>query len=170
MASSFQGLFENAGILFPAVESRTADYSKIYDENCHRIYSLSFWMTDNELVAEQLSTAVFLRVFSSTTEPRTEHIDRALITELREMMPLGTLKLNRSVSQETKSVYGNIKRVHLERAVVNTPATERLIFLLHDVDGYEHESIARLLGISEDESRFGLHQARVYIREMVSQM
>ena len=170
MASSFQGLFENAGIMFPAVESQSADYSKIYDENCHRIYSLSFWMTDNELAAEQLSTAIFLRAFSSSAEPRTEHIDRALINELRELMPVGTLTLNRSVSREDKSVYGNIKRVHLERAVVNTPATERLIFLLHDVDGYEHEKIARLLGISEDESRFGLHQARIYIREMVSQM
>jgi RNA polymerase sigma-70 factor (ECF subfamily) len=63
-----------------------------------------------------------------------------------------------------------MKRVHLERAVVQLPATEKLIFLFHDVEGYEHLSIARLLGISEDESKLGLHQARVFVREFVSRM
>jgi hypothetical protein len=38
------------------------------------------------------------------------------------------------------------------------------------VEGYNHASIARLLGMDEKESQFGLHQARVQIRELISQM
>jgi DNA-directed RNA polymerase specialized sigma24 family protein len=48
------------------------------------------------------------------------------------------------------------------------PHTERMIFCMHDGDGYDHARIARTLGIGEDESRHGLHQARLRIRELVS--
>jgi DNA-directed RNA polymerase specialized sigma24 family protein len=43
-----------------------------------------------------------------------------------------------------------------------------MIFCMHDGDAYDHARIARTLGISEDESRQGLHQARLRIRELVS--
>jgi len=168
--SSSLGVLSNLGILVPAAERRTAEYSTVYNEHCHRIYSLAFWMTDNELTAEQLSANVFLRAFSGNASPRTEQIDQAFLAEIREITTLGTLTLNCAVAPESRSVYGNIKRVHLERAVVQLPATERLIFLLHDVEGYQHQKIARLLGIDENEAQFGLHQARVQIRELVSQM
>lgn len=166
--SSNLGVMSNLGILIPAVESRTAEYSRIYNENCHRIYSLAFWMTDNELTAEQLAANVFLRAFARNASPTTDQIDLAFLAEIREITLVGTLTLNCSAS--STSIRGNMKRVHLERAVVQLPATEKLIFLLHDVEGYEHQKIARLLGMNEQESQFGLHQARILVRELVSQM
>ncbi|HZU30784.1 MAG TPA: sigma factor-like helix-turn-helix DNA-binding protein [Candidatus Angelobacter sp.] len=168
--SSSLGVMSNLGILIPAIESRTAKYSEIYNENCHRIYSLAFWMTDNELVAEELASNTFLRAFSFNSNPSTDQIDRAFLAEVSETTPIGSLTLNASVSAETKNIHGNMKRVHLERAVVQLPATEKLIFLLHDVEGYEHNKIAQLLGISVQESQIGLHQARVQVRELVSRM
>ena len=170
MSSSLSAI-SNLGLLIPAVASHTAKYDEIYSEHCHRIYSLAFWMTDNELTAEQLSGNVFLRAFAADSDaPRTEQIDLAFLAEIREMAAIGTLTLNSSVSAETKSVYGNVKRVHLERAIVQLPATEKLIFLLHDVEGYGHEKISRLLGMDFQESQFGLHQARVQMRELISRM
>jgi RNA polymerase sigma-70 factor (ECF subfamily) len=168
--SSSLGVISNLGLLIPAVETRTVQYDEIYSEHCHRIYSLAFWMTDNELTAEQLSANTFLRAFASSDAPRTEQIDLAFLAEIREMTAIGTLTLNCSASAETKSVYGNVKRVHLERAIVQLPATEKLIFLLHDVEGYGHEKISRLLGMEIQESQFGLHQARVQMRESISRM
>jgi len=168
--SSNLGVMSNLGILVPTIESRTAEYNRIYEENCHRIYSLAFWMTDNELTAEELASNVFLRAFAGTATPTTEQIDRAFLAEVRETTAVGTLTLSLSASVAITNIRGNIKRVHLERAVVQLPATEKLIFLLHDVEGYEHAKIARLLGIETQESQYGLHQARVLIRELVSQM
>lgn len=167
--SSSLGVMSNLGILIPAVESRTAEYEAIYNEHRHRIYSLAFWVTDNELTAEQMAANVFVRAFATSISPKTEHIDQAFLDTVREFAPVGTLSLNRRTSQ-AKNVFGNVKRVHLERAVVQLPATEKLIFLLHDVEGYDHQRIARLLGIDEKESQFGLHQARVEIRELISRM
>ena len=166
--SSSVSIIRNLGIL-AARETRTANYDAIYGEHCHRIYSLAFWMTDNELTAEQLSANTFLRAFALSAEPKTEQIDQAFLAEVRELTTIGTLTLNSSVSAEIKSV-GNVKRVHLERAVVELPATEKMIFLFHDVEGYTHEKIAHLLGLDVKESQFGLHQARLQMRELISRM
>src|SRR5437763_924730 len=125
-------VISNLGLLAPAVESRTAKYDEIYGEHCHRIYSLAFWMTDNELTAEELSGNTFLRAFASSASPGTEQIDQAFLAEVREITPVGMLTLNSVASAETKSIHGNVKRVHLERAVVQLPATEKIIFLMHD--------------------------------------
>src|SRR5437016_10650401 len=106
----------------------------VYEENRHRIYSLAFWMTDNEITAEEVSTRVFCRAFGSQGKLNADTIDRYLISELRELAPIGILSLENEVTP-TKSGGGNTKRIHLERAVVQIPATERLAFLLHDVRG-----------------------------------
>lgn len=168
--SSSLGVISNLGILAPAVERRTAQYDEIYQEHCHRVYSLAFWMTDNELTAEQLSGNTFLRAFALSATPGYEQIDQAFLAEIREITQLGALTLNSRVCPETKSVRGNVKRIHLERAVVQLPATEKLIFLLHDVESYTHERIAHLLGMEVQETQFGLHQARLQMRELVSRM
>lgn len=170
MASSFQGVMDNVLIFAPAAERRKAEYSEIYNAHCDRIYSLAFYITDNEMMAEQLASNTFLRAFAGSESPQAERIDQALLAEVREFTPVGVLTLDHSVSSESRNIRGNIKRVHLERAVVQLPATEKLIFLFHDVEGYEHSRIGRLLGISEEESRLGLHQARIKIRELVAEM
>jgi DNA-directed RNA polymerase specialized sigma24 family protein len=169
MASTLQSAINSLAAYIPLLESRQAQYSKIYEENSDRIYSLSFWMTDNELTAEKLSSCTFLRAFSRSHEPVREQIDRAFITELRELVPVGELTLNCD-AQPCESIRGNIKRIHLERAVVQLPATEKLIFLMHDVENYKHDRIARLLGITEEDSRMGLHQARMQIRQLIASM
>jgi len=168
--SSSLGVINNLGIFTPAVESRTAQYDEIYGEHCHRIYSLAFWMTDNELSAEQLAENTFLRAFALSPAPRTDQIDYAFLAEIRELTRVGELTLNCGAVTESTNVRGNVKRVHLERAVVQLPATEKLIFLLHDVEGYTHHRIARLIGVDVKESQFGLHQARLRVRELVSRM
>jgi len=176
MASSFPGVIRYAGVLAPAAESQRTFYRTFYNQHCHRIYSLAFWMTDNELVAEQLAQQTFLRTFSLNSYPEPEHLDQAFLAEVRELTPVGPLTLSVEVGSKRISESGfinsrkNVKRVHLERAVVQLPATERLIFLLFDVEGYEHERIGGLLGISANESRLALHQARLRIRELVTQI
>ncbi len=169
MASSFPEAIRHAGIFVPAREDRKTGYSKIYQQNCHRVYSLAFWITDNELAADQLAANTFLRAFAGARSPGTEEVDQAFLAEVRQLTPLGCLTLHHA-NPEVGRICGSIKRVHLERAVVQLPATERLIFLLHDVEGYEHQKIARLLGLTENESRSGLHQARLSIRQLVAQM
>lgn len=171
MASTLQGVMSNAAVFAPAAERETSfEYAEVYRENCDRIYSLAFYLTDNELAAEDLAANTFLRAFAGNGRPHVEQIDQAFLAEVRELTPVGVLTLNRAATSETRNIRSNIKRVHLERAVVQLPATEKLVFLFHDVDGYQHARIGQLLGISEEESTLALHQARIQVRDLVAQM
>jgi RNA polymerase sigma-70 factor, ECF subfamily len=153
----------------PAVLPRSVDSSNETCElNRHRVYALAFWMTDNELDAAQLMTHAFCRAFAKADTPTAEEIDRCLISELREYMPLGTLTLNCAPCERVLSVRRNTLRVDLERAVVQLPPTEKMIFLMHDVESYDHARIARTLALSDEESRLGLHQARLRMRQLLA--
>ena len=149
-------------------KERMESYQEIFARNQHRVYALAFWMTDNELEAEQVMERAFLRVFSITSAPTEEMIDCVLVEEIRQLVPVGVLTLQQGTCSEVLSVRRNVKRVDLERAVVKLPATERLIYLLHDGEGYEHRRIAFTLGITEDDSRLGLHQARLGLRTLLA--
>jgi RNA polymerase sigma-70 factor, ECF subfamily len=152
----------------PAVATRIETLKATYEEHQTRIYNLAFYLTDNELTAESISARVFSNVFSSNPTPSAEILDRALINELRQEMPIGTLTLEVPNATETANARRNVKRVVLERAVMTVPATERMIFMMHDVEGYDHSRIARTVGISTDESLNGLHQARLAVRREVA--
>ncbi len=167
--SSFPAV-SHAGVFIPGLKDQEAQFSQVYSENCHRIYSLAFWMTDNERTAEQVASNAFLHAFASGRAPNAEQIDQELLAEVRKIVAVDGLKLRCHGASLTTSLRRNVKRVHLERAVVQLPTTERLIFLLHDVEGYGHPRIARLLGISEDDCRLGLHQARLRVRELLARL
>jgi RNA polymerase sigma-70 factor (ECF subfamily) len=153
-----------------AVDSKVETYQQAYEENRHRVYAFSFWMTDNELAAEELLANSFRRAFAKSDAPNAMDIDRAFISEVRELTNVGVLTLNCGLVTEVSDVRSNVKRVHLERSVVQLPVTERLIYLMHDGEGYNHARIASLLGLDLEESRLGLHQARMRIRELVATM
>jgi len=141
---------------------------EIYEQNRHRVYSLAFLMTDSELVAEELMIQAFSRAFAESTEPSAEDIDRALLAELHEYIDFRPLSLQCAAADRVFSIRRNTRRVDLERAVVQLPATEKMIFLMHDVERYDHARIAGLLGITENDSCHGLHQARLRVRELLA--
>src|SRR5256885_8109506 len=172
MANTFQDakVLALAGCFSPAAAANLEAMQEAFEQNRHHVYSLSFWMTDNELSAEELMGATFRKAFKSTDAPTADAIDAALISELRQEMPIGPMTLDCAVCSEVKNVRENTLRVHLERAVVQLPATERMIFLLHDVEGYNHARIAKLIGLTENESQNGLHQARLRMRELLAAM
>ncbi len=143
-------------------------YSEVYKQNRHRIYALAFWLTDSELAAEELMTDTFCRAFAKSESPAPEDIDCALILEARRHMPFRALTLNCAPCEKVLCVRDNMLRIDLDRAVVRFPNTEKMIFLMHDVEHYDHARIARILGFTEDESHRGLHQARLRIRELLA--
>jgi RNA polymerase sigma-70 factor (ECF subfamily) len=60
-----------------------------------------------------------------------------------------------------------IDRIALERAIGQLPMGYRAVLVLHDVEGYEHEEIARMLGIRVGTSKSQLHKARLKMRKLL---
>ena len=62
---------------------------------------------------------------------------------------------------------GSIDRIRLQNAIESLPTGYRTIFVLHDVEGYEHNEIATLVGCSIGNSKSQLHKARMKLRELL---
>src|SRR5947207_1697175 len=106
MANTFQDakLDTLAGYFSSDATANLEAMQEIFEQNRHHIYSLSFWMTDNELSAEELMAATFRHAFSTSDAPSPDAIDAALISELREEMPVGRMTLDCAVCSEVKNV------------------------------------------------------------------
>jgi RNA polymerase sigma-70 factor (ECF subfamily) len=130
-------------------------------------------MTGNELEAEQILTDTFVRAFYAVEEPEGRDIDRALLKELRQRSAL-SLDDSQPPSlpapcQSDECVERNVKRTDLEEAIQYLPPTERLLFLLRDVEGYTPMSIAQLLEIPESRVHRGLFTARLRLRGILAE-
>jgi RNA polymerase sigma-70 factor (ECF subfamily) len=64
---------------------------------------------------------------------------------------------------------GSVDRVNLERAVQQLPPGYRSIFVLHDVQGYEHNEIATIMKCSIGNSKSQLHKARMRLRDLLQE-
>jgi RNA polymerase sigma-70 factor (ECF subfamily) len=66
------------------------------------------------------------------------------------------------------SVLGAVDRLDLERALAQLPAGCRTVFVLHDVEGFEHKEIGVMLGIADGTSKSQLHKARMRLRQTLA--
>jgi len=60
-----------------------------------------------------------------------------------------------------------VDRIALKKAIAELPNGYRNVFVLHDVEGYEHEEVARMMGISVGTSKSQLHKARLKLRGLL---
>jgi RNA polymerase sigma-70 factor (ECF subfamily) len=141
----------------------------IYDSHRHRAYSLAYYMTGDEVSAEDLLVRCFTRAFASRPEPDGGDVDRSLLAELRADGLLGEMELRGMPEVKAGSVGGgNLLRTDLEEALQELPASERLIFLLSDVEGYGAAKIAELTGHAEQDLRRAVMGVRLRLREAVA--
>jgi RNA polymerase sigma factor (sigma-70 family) len=75
--------------------------------------------------------------------------------------------VRREYGSKDERLTGSVDRIALTRAIRELPAGYRTIFLLHEVEGYEHQEIAELLDCSVGNSKSQLHKAKLRIRELL---
>jgi RNA polymerase sigma-70 factor (ECF subfamily) len=75
--------------------------------------------------------------------------------------------LKKDFGADDTALAGSIDRLQLQRAVNDLPPGYRTIFVLHDVEGYEHNEIAGLVGCSIGNSKSQLHKARMKLRDLL---
>jgi RNA polymerase sigma-70 factor (ECF subfamily) len=89
----------------------------------------------------------------------------SLVSMDEAMEPAPEGNPGRSFGAADLTLAGSIDRLALERAVGHLPAGYRLIFVLHDIEGYEHNEIASMLECSIGNSKSQLHKARLKLRD-----
>jgi RNA polymerase sigma-70 factor (ECF subfamily) len=90
------------------------------------------------------------------------------LDSLDEMMePTADQRPGRSFGAPDIALSGAIDRLTLQRAIDDLPPGYRLVFVLHDIEGFEHNEIASLLDCSTGNSKSQLHKARLKLREFL---
>ncbi|MBT9330977.1 RNA polymerase sigma factor [Paracidobacterium acidisoli] len=148
-----------------SLEQRQRD---IYESHRHRVFSLAFYMTGNEIEAESILTETFVAAFQTDPEPDCGMVDRALMERLRERYSLSDGQSWAMPAISDEGVSRNVRRTELEEAIQELPDTERLIFLLRDVECYSPSAIAELLKLSETNVRRALMAARIRLRQQLA--
>jgi RNA polymerase sigma-70 factor (ECF subfamily) len=154
-----------------SVEQQQRD---VYESHRHRTFSVAFYMTGNEIEAEEILTATFVKAFEKEEKPDGFAVDSALVGELGERFPLKQEEPRATVSQSAGPqgaglTQRNVLRSDLEAAVGQLPPNERLLFLLRDVEGYATAQIATLLEIPESQVLRGCFSARIRLRQVLAE-
>jgi RNA polymerase sigma-70 factor (ECF subfamily) len=152
-----------------AKQSLEQQQRDIYESHRHRTFSLAFYMTGNEIEAEEILATTFIRAFQQNEQPDGFAVDSALVSELSERFPLRKEEPAAVVSQGINLSHRNVRRPDLEVAVRSLPANERLLFLLRDVEGYAPAMIARLLDIPEAQVQRVCFSARIRLCKVLAE-
>ena len=141
----------------------------VYESHRHRTFSLAFYMTGNEIEAEEILTTTFIRAFQQDEQPDGFAVDSALVAELGSRFPLQKEEPAPAITPALGLGNRNVRRDDLEVAVRSLPANERLLFLLRDVEGYTSAAIARLLDMPEAQVQRTCFAARIRLAQILAE-
>jgi RNA polymerase sigma-70 factor (ECF subfamily) len=169
-----------------AQQGDASAFEALYHLHKRRVYSLCLRMTANTATAEDLTQEAFLQLFRKIATFRGESAFstwlhrmavNVVLMQLRKK-GLNVVPLEETMEGEEESakkepgaedvhLAGSVDRLQLQQAIGELPPGYRMIFLLHDVQGYEHNEIADMVGCSIGNSKSQLHKARMKLRELL---
>jgi len=163
----------------------------IYQEHSRRVYALCLRMLADPIEAEDLVQDVFVLLFRKIHTFRGESafstwlhrlaVNLVLMHLRKKSPPMVSIEATTDLDDETSSptidldapdlmLEGSVDRVNLERCIKRLPAGYRAMFILHDVQGYQHTEIAAMVGRSVGDSKSQLHKARMRLRELLHEV
>jgi len=177
-----------AEIIQRAAEGDPTAFECLYRSHCKRVYAICLRMVGNTTDAEDLTQEAFLLLFRKIHTFRGESafstwlhrlvVNTVLMHLRKRSVPVVPMETGPAPDGEATAssveiatsdllLEGSIDRINLGRCVAQLPAGSRAIFVLHDIQGYQHHEIAEMLGRSEGVSKSQLHRARKRLRELL---
>ena len=165
-------------------------FEHLYQLHGRRVYALCLRMVSNPADAEDLMQEAFLQLFRKIATFRGESafstwlhrmtVNVVLMRLRKKSLPTDSLEETldpdadnsghkRDVGAPDVRLSGAVDRVNLNRSIEQLPPGYRTVFVLHDVQGYEHNEIANIMGCSVGNSKSQLHKARTRLRELLQE-
>jgi RNA polymerase sigma-70 factor (ECF subfamily) len=147
-------------------------FELIYNEHSGRVYALCLRLMGGEqTAATELMQDVFVRAWKNLGKFRGEAafsswLHRLAVNAMLENARSDKRRVARVLPIEDTSQIGAFApgdspelRIDLERAIARLPAGARTAFVLHDIEGYQHQEIAEQLGVAVGTVKAQLHRA-----------
>lgn len=153
-------------------------FERLYRTHVGRVHAICLRMSANARRAEELTQKTFLTVWQKLPDFRGESAFTSWLHRVAVNTVLADL---RAEHRRTQRVFGTEDpaafetpvasgagpgvRLDLEQAIAGLPPQARAVFVLHDVEGWQHQEIAEQLGVATGTSKAQLHRARKLLQE-----
>ena len=158
-------------------------FEHVYRTHLNHVFSLCVRMTGDRARAEELTQDVFVRAWEKLPSFRGESAFSTWLHRLTVNVVLNERRVDvrdrgRNVSSDdddestppagSTSQPMHAEKLDLERAIARLPKGARKVFVLHDVEGFTHEEIGSMLGVTAGGCKAQLHRARLLLREALT--
>jgi RNA polymerase sigma-70 factor (ECF subfamily) len=158
-------------------------FEELYQRHHRRVYSICLRMLQNASEAEDLTQDVFIQLYRKIGSFRgdsafTTWLHRMTVNQVLMHFRKRNVKFEKTteegetpvqivIGSENPNKMPIVDKIALEHAIQQLPTGYKNVFVLHDVEGYEHEEVARILGCSVGTSKSQLHKARLKLRKLL---
>ncbi len=182
MATAAAHLVSDLELARASAQGEMEAFERLYQTYHRRVYSLCLRLVGNVADAEDLTQEVFLHLYRKISSFRGDSAFTTWLHRLTVNLVLMHLRRRRPNYEpmddtELKALLEAhraddgmsriVDRIALERALMALPIGYRTILVLHDLEGYGHEEIARMLGVTVGTTKSQLHKARLRLRRML---
>ncbi len=182
-------IFDEAQAIAVLKQGDHSGFEVLYNREKRRIYCLCLRMVGDPALAEEMTQETFLTAFRRISTFRGDSRFSTWLYRIAVNCVLMHIREQRSRISETSldevpaadesasvadrfghadsKLEASLDRVVLERAIAELPPGYRIVVVLHDIEGYEHNEIAALLGCSVGNTKSQLHKARIKLRRIL---
>lgn len=182
----FSQMFTNGNEAIPLIanaDPTNLSLEELYNQYYKQVYKICLQMLGNNADAEDVTQDTILQIYRKIKSFRgeanfTTWLHRITVNQVLMFFRKSSRRHERvtktgEISEQLKPLTDrldslpSLDRILLATAIKKLPTGYRTIFLLHDVQGYEHEEIAQMLGICTGTSKSQLHKARLKLRKIL---
>jgi RNA polymerase sigma-70 factor (ECF subfamily) len=163
-------------------------FERIYRLHSRKVYTLCLRMVGDRTEAEDLTQEVFLQLFRKINTFRGESAFSTWLHRMSVNIVLMRFRRKNVANESLEAITnpeegsnapskefggpdlrlkGVVDRVTLETAINELPPGYKAMFILHDVQGYNHDEIAEIFGCTAGNSKSQVHKARTRLRELL---
>ena len=167
----------------PLTDADQEQLHELYQTYYRRVYSLCLRMTKDISDAEDLTQEVFVQLFRTVGSFRGDSafttwlhrltVNHVLMHLRKHKRRLQSEQLTENGEMPAQGAFGSkatniVDCILLSEVIAKLPDGYREAFVLHDIEGFEHQEIAAMNGRAEGTSKSQLHKARRALRALIS--
>ncbi|MBU2650942.1 MAG: RNA polymerase sigma factor [Bacteroidetes bacterium] len=172
-AGYFTGM-EEAELIEGCIRNSRAAQKRLYDNYCDAMFSIAFRITGDEGFAADALQESFINIFREIKHLRNRQALASWIKSIVIRTSLKVVRKYKRIQFTDDPINGHpvewpepMRGEDLERAILSLPEGYRLVFLLVEVEGYKHQEVATMLGISEGTSKSQLYHSKRYLQRLL---
>lgn len=170
---------EDSQLIKKSIEGNSEAFKELFMKNVNRVHSLCLRISADIHLTEDLTQEVFIKAWEKLNTFKFECKFSTWLHSIAVNQFLMHLRSKKRDSEKTEEFgkennlqivkqINDDNKIDLENAISNLPDQARAVLVLHDIEGYKHVEISKMMSIETGTSKAHLHRARKILRKELS--